>query len=149
MSEDVKILDAGGKLMISGTARQQVEEALQSNLLRGAVPLGPVFQVGDKWVATCSIPLKGAEAAVDASQTLHFADIVQAAARPPTPGDLCRIEANGFKLMIYGPTRIHVQSRVDECIHLGASLQGEVEEVDGEWIAVCDTAGAQNTGFKW
>jgi len=28
-------------------------------------------------------------------------------------------------------------------------LVGEIEEINGTWTAVCDTGGAQNTGFKW
>ena len=34
-------------------------------------------------------------------------------------------------------------------IDIGATLIGDIEEIDGTWTAVCDTGGTQNTGFKW
>lgn len=32
---------------------------------------------------------------------------------------------------------------------MGATMIGDVENVRGTWTALCDTAGVQNTGFKW
>jgi hypothetical protein len=33
-------------------------------------------------------------------------------------------------------------------VKMGATLIGDIEDVDGTWTAVCDTGGAQNTSFK-
>ena len=34
-------------------------------------------------------------------------------------------------------------------VHMGATLIGDVEDVEGTWTALCDTGGMQNTGFRW
>ena len=42
-----------------------------------------------------------------------------------------------------------MEIKVEEMKQLGAELIGEIEEENGEWVAVCDTGGVQNTGYRW
>ncbi len=150
MSDGVNVFDAGGKLMFSGADRLEVEAALQAYLQRGAKVLTPISQVANKWVAACSIPIQGSEAAVGSTQSLSLSDLAKdPSAKPEESTDGCRVEEHGFTCIVHGPTRVHVKARVDEMTHFGAKLVGEIEEADGEWVAVCDIAGAQNSGYRW
>ena len=47
----LKKLDAGGDIMLRGESREEVDEALQDLLGRGARLITPVSQVGSAWVA--------------------------------------------------------------------------------------------------
>jgi hypothetical protein len=81
---------------------------------------------------------------------LHLADLAK-----PQPeevsedGELCKVEKLGFKRILTGPTKASVQLKVADLVQMGATLIGDIEDVDGTWTALCDTGGTQNTGFKW
>jgi hypothetical protein len=145
MNEGVKILDAGARVLLSGTNAEEVKSVLHDYVRRGAKVVSPLTQLGGKWVAACTFPIQSHPA--DKTDTLYLADLAE-----PQPvevsedGDPCKVENLGFKRIVTGPTKALVQLRVAD---MGATLIGDIEEVDGTWTAVCDTGGTQNIGFKW
>ncbi len=122
MGEGVKILGAGEKVVLSGTDPEEVKSVLRAYVGRGAKVVAPPVLMGSEWVAACTFPFQS-----------HSADKT-------------KVEKLGFKRIVTGPTKASVQLRVAD---MGATLIGDIEEVDGTWTAVCDTGGTQNTGFKW
>src|SRR5271167_4481708 len=112
-SDEVKVLDAGDKYVLSGTRSAAVEKILQKFLKRGAKLITPVSSVGKGWAAACTIP--PAATSMDETQTLSLLDITKAVAntRPEEPEDGCRVEEFGFKQIVYGPSRSAVQLRLD------------------------------------
>ena len=122
MAEGVKILDAGEKVVLSGTDAEEVRSVLRDYVWRGAKVVAPPVQLGGEWVAACTFPIQS-----------HWAEKT-------------KVEKLGLKRIVTGPTKASVQLRVAD---MGATLIGDVEEVDGTWTAACDTGGTQNTGFNW
>jgi hypothetical protein len=59
------------------------------------------------------------------------------------------VEQLGYKRIVTGPSRSLVRLKAEELVQMGATLIGDVENVEGTWTALCDTAGLQNTGFRW
>ena len=146
----VKILDAGGgKVMLSGDDRAEVEAALQRYLDQGAKSIAAVTQVGRTWVAGCTPPAKVER--LDDAETLGLSNLrpVQSNKQATDDDSLCSVEEIGFKRIIRGPTRTAVNAKVEELTHFGATPIGHIEEIDGQWVAMCDTASIQNTGFRW
>lgn len=148
MAEDVKVFDAGGTLVLSGDTSAAIESALGGFVRRGAKIVTPVSLVGRNWVAACTEPPKSSS--LDTTQTLHLSDLAGAiaASRPEDPNDGCRIEEFGLKRIVYGPSRQMVQLRVAHLKQFGAELVGEIEEENGEWVAVCDAGGEQNVSYR-
>lgn len=155
--QPVKILDAGNRLMLIGTRAADVQKALDKYLGEGARVITSVCQVGKTWTAACTLPPK--KKSMEDTQSLSLADLQQALAqaKPPEPSeeeaemadDGCRIEEAGFKRLIYGPSKEAVERRLRHLQRFqGAQLVGEVEQVDSEWIAVCDIGGA-GPGYRW
>ena len=122
MAEGVKILGAGEKVVLSGTDREEVKSVLRAYVGRGAKVVAPPALLGIEWVAACTFPIQSRSA------------------------DKTKVEELGFKRIVTGPTKASVQLRVAD---MGATLIGDIEELDGTWTAACDTGGTQNTGFKW
>ncbi|MEO8143633.1 MAG: hypothetical protein ABI654_05405 [Betaproteobacteria bacterium] len=148
-SMEVKVLDAGDRFVLSGEESSQVERVLQKYLTRGAKLITPVSKVGRSFAAACSIPPKTRN--MDETQTLKLQDVVDAAAAAEAEDavDGCRVEQAGFKRIVYGPSLIAVQVRLERMKHFGAEVIGEIEEQGDEWVAVVDVGGAKNTGFRW
>jgi len=142
----VKILDAGGKLVLSGEDRAEVEAALQKHVQLGSAGVAAIQRVGNLWVAACTLPTKSMGA--DSTQTLQLADIKQHA-KPASPepefSDGCRVDEIGFKRIITGPTKRAVELRLEHLKQFGAELVGQIEEDGGAWVAVADTGGADKT----
>jgi hypothetical protein len=122
MAEGVKILGAGEKVVLSGTDREEVKSVLRAYVGRGAKVVAPPALLGIEWVAACTFPIQSRSA------------------------DKTKVEELGFKRIVTGPTKASVQLRVAD---MGATLIGDIEELDGTWTAACDTGGTQSTGFKW
>jgi hypothetical protein len=122
MPQGVKILGAGAKVVLSGTDPEEVRSMLRDYVGRGAKVVAAPVQMGGEWVAACTFPIQS-----------HSAEKT-------------KVEKLGFKRIVTGPTKASVLLSV---AHMGATLIGDIEEVDGAWTAVCDTVGTQNTGFKW
>jgi hypothetical protein len=76
--------------------------------------VSPITQVGEKWMASCEHP------------EARLAE--------------CRVEALGYTRIITGPTRQAVEQKVGEFLRMGDRLVSEIEQADGGWTAVCDTA---------
>ncbi|MGE5639091.1 MAG: hypothetical protein ACM30H_03280 [Clostridia bacterium] len=134
---EVKRLDAGGDILISGETREEVDAALKDLVSRGADVVTPLSLVGRTWVAACSQPTNASE--LDRTSTLDLRDI-QAAMRERRPeAALCQVEEAGLKRIVTGPTFDAVHARLSELIEQGATLVSEPEESFGSWIAVCDT----------
>ena len=145
MSAEVKVLDAGGELLLSGADRESVEAKLQYYVGRGSRLISAVSAVGSTWVAACTPPPQ--VHAADKTSTLNLADILKAqqqAAKPktePVSDGVCTIEKIGLKRMITGPNEEAVRAVTKQYLELGAGVESGPEEVFGQWCAVCDMGG--------
>ena len=148
-TSDVKILDAGEKFVLSGAQPKEVEKTLQSFLKRGSKLITPVSKVGNRWAAACTVP--PTTKSLDETQTLSLQAVANAVAdgEPDEPDDGCRIEKVGFKRIVYGPSLLLVQMRLEYMKHWGAEVVGEIEEQGQEWVAIVDMGSAKNTGYRW
>ena len=159
MDDEVKLLDAGGHLILSSASESAIEASLAGFVRRGARVVTPVGQVGRQWVAACTVPPRAS--GVDTTQTLRLSDLAAASASaegpsaaapepesapepaakaPLVPDDGCRVVTFGYKSIVYGPSQLLVQHRVALMQRQGAELVGEIEQEDDEWAAVCDTS---------
>jgi class 3 adenylate cyclase len=109
--EPAKVIDAGQNLMISGSSRGSVQEALDRLTAEGAAVISPISVVGSKWIAACSYP--GAAGGI-------------------------KVEEFGLTRIISGASHLAVADKVEEIVSLGGKLRGEIERIDGVWTAVCD-----------
>jgi len=105
------ISDAGTRLIVSGGTREAVDAELARLAAAGVKVLAAPALVGAKWMATC----ENRRAAVRVN-----------------------VENFGMKKMITAATREAVELKVKELVGFGARLDGEIEEIDGVWTAVCD-----------
>jgi hypothetical protein len=140
MTEGVKILDAGAKLFLSGADAGELRSVLHDFIRRGAKLVSQPMLLGGKWVAACTVPIQSRP--VDKPDTPHPAD--RASPRPEEAAeddDLCKVEELGFKRIVTGPSRSLVRLKAEELVEMGATMIGDVEDVDGTWTALCDTAG--------
>src|ERR1700682_2289492 len=134
---EVKRLDLGGDILLSGETREDVDAVLQDFVRRRAKIVTPLTQVGKTWVAACTQPPTIHES--DHTSTLNMRE-VQAAQRKRRPeAALCKIEQVGFKLIVAGPTHDAVHARLLELLGDGATLVSDAEESAGTWFAVCYT----------
>ena len=148
MSEPVKVLDAGGDLLLTGDDPAEVEAVLRQHVARGAKVVTPLSQVGRKWVAA----VKPAADALDRSSTLDLAELMRAQAQrsappleEPASDASCTVEKMGYKRLLTASTLEAVQAKTQAFINYGAGLVGAIEEVDGQWVAICDVGGHQGT----
>ena len=109
--EPAKVIDAGQKLMISGSSRASVKEALDKLLAQGATAISPISVVGSRWVA---------------------------AASHPQAGGGIKVEEFGLTRIISGRDHLAVSDKVADIVARGGKLRGEIEQIDGIWTAVCD-----------
>ncbi len=143
----VKVLDAGGKVMLSGDLRAEVEATLDDYLGRGAKLITAVEKLGPSWIAACTLPTK--TSAADTTTTLRLNEILDASVKQsgmvPEFDDACTVEELGFKRIITGPSRQAVELRIEHMKQFGAELIGEIEQLGNQWTAVVDTGGADKT----
>lgn len=133
----LKVLDAGDRLLLSGASAEEVQQALDRQVERGAQVVTPPCQVGRSWTAACTVPPSAG--AADDTTTLSLAQITQAAEKPRyDTNDGCRIEEMGLKRMVFGPSRAAVERRLEYLQQFGAQLLGEIEQIGEEWVAVLD-----------
>lgn len=114
-SQPAQIFDAGANLIVSGYSKLRVEEALNKLVEAGSRVISSATRVNDKWIASCENP----KAQVSA----------------------CKVATIEGKQIVTGPTREAVSRKVEELIHFGATLVGEITLNHGVWIAVCQTGG--------
>jgi class 3 adenylate cyclase len=110
--EPAKVLDAGDTLMVSGSSRASVAEAVARLLREGASVISPVTMAGSRWVASCS--------------HTRLTTVV--------------VEEAGLMRIVKGASRESVDAKAAELIGFGGRLVQPAELVDGVWTAVCDTA---------
>lgn len=134
---EVKKLDAGGDILISGDTSAEVDAVLQDLLARGARIITPLSQVGRSWVAACSPPPE--VHAADRTSTLDLREVLKAQRQRRPEAALCQVEEAGLKRIVTGPSFDAVHARLAELLEEGATLVSDVEESFGSWIAVCDT----------
>lgn len=109
--EPARLIDAGQNLMISGSSRGSVKEALDRLVAEGATVISPISEVGSKWIAVCTYP--------------------------EAPSGI-KVEEFGLTRIISGRNHLSVVDKVAEIVALGGRLRGEIEQIDGVWTAVCD-----------
>jgi class 3 adenylate cyclase len=110
--EAAKVIDAGQNLMISGSSKGSVKEALDKLIAKGATVISPITVVGSKWIAACTYP--------DAPSGI-------------------KVEEFGLTRIVSGRNHLAVADKVAEIVALGGKLRGDIEQIDGVWTAVCDT----------
>jgi hypothetical protein len=142
----VKVLDAGGDILFSGTVRAEVEAYLNDHVARGAKVITPLSQVGRSWVAACRP--SAAPGAADRTSTLSLSEIAKAQEKiqappktEPVSDGICSIEKVGFKRLITGPSEAAVQEITRRFLEFGAGIVSPPEESFGQWVAVCDVGG--------
>jgi class 3 adenylate cyclase len=113
--EPARIFEAGANLIVSGSSKAAVEQALGRLAKGGAEVVSHITQVGDKWMASCTNPKVNVQA--------------------------CKVEEAGLMRIITGPSREAVDEKVRDLVQFGAVLVSEIELNDGVWTAVCDTGG--------
>jgi len=116
-AEPAKIFDAGQNLVVSGSSREAVEEALARLAGDGARIVSDIAQVGAKWMATATHADSGG------------------------PARTVRVEEAGLMRIVTGPTREVVEEKVEEMTAVGARLVSPIELHEGKWTAVCDFGG--------
>jgi hypothetical protein len=148
---DVKVLDAGDKLLFSGSDADAVQAELAYFAGRGCKIVSPLSRVGSTWVAACTPPLEAHSA--DRTSTLNLAEILKAQqsgaavpAEEPQGDGVCTIEKIGFKRLITGPTHATVQAITERFLEIGAGIVSGPEEVFGQWSAVCDVGDGRKKG---
>jgi predicted enzyme related to lactoylglutathione lyase len=112
--EPAKVIDAGQHMMVSGSSRASVKAAIERLVAEGGKVISPISMVGNKWIAACSHPNASAEV---------------------------KVEEFGLTRIISGPSRRAVEDKAADLISLGGKLLRPIEQVEGQWTAVCDTGG--------
>ncbi|MGH8720589.1 MAG: hypothetical protein ACREU4_01295, partial [Burkholderiales bacterium] len=112
MGEGVKILDAGGKLFLSGTDAEEVRSALHDLIRRGAKLVSPPMQLDGKWVTACTAPTQSRPRPEQAAED----------------DDPCKVAELGLKRIVTGPSRSLVRLKAEELVERGATLIGDVEK---------------------
>jgi len=110
--EPAKVTDAGQNLMVSGSSRGSVKEALDRLLAQGATVISPITVVGSKWIAACT--------------------------HPGAPSSAVKVEEFGLTRIVSGYDHLAVADKVADIVALGGKLRGDIEQIDGVWTAVCD-----------
>ena len=110
--EPAKVIDAGQNLMISGSSRGSVKEALDRLLAQGATVISPITVVGSKWIAACT--------------------------HPGAPSNAIKVEEFGLTRIVSGQDHLAVADKVADIVAMGGKLRGDIEQIDGVWTAVCD-----------
>jgi hypothetical protein len=110
-----KIFDAGSNLMLSGSTRDEIEQALRHLTSQGASIVSPPTLVGNRWMGS--------------------------ATHPSGPIREATVEKAGLMHIVTGPTRLAVEEKVRELLNVGARQVSEIEQLEGTWTAVCDVGG--------
>lgn len=116
---NVTLFDSGDSILISGTERQDVELAIKELVKLGATLVQKPEAFGSIWTASCQ--------------------------RADLTGNV-EVETLGTRTLIRGRTLEAVQAKVNEFAERGCRLDGEIEHLDGYFIAACHDA---PTEFTW
>lgn len=108
---NVTLFDTGDSILISGTEREDVELVLKELVRLGATQVRkPQQVVGSNWTASCT--------------------------RAELAGEV-EVEKLGHRFFIRGRTIEAVHAKVVELADRGARLEGEIENIDDFFIAIC------------
>lgn len=126
--DQVKIVDAGERIMISGPSRDVVEAAVESLVAKGAPVLAPAAQLGSRWVATCAKPSDGTipEAPSLADVQSGTDDAVLRRVKVADTGD---------HLMITGPEKSLVEAALVALARKGGRVLAPPAPLGNGWIA--------------
>ena len=124
---DVKVLDAGDSLVLSGPTEEAVESALKGFVRRGAKIISPVGLVGRRWVAACTVPQSPND--LDTTQTLNLSDEV-------------RVNHSGGNLILTGPSAEAVEFSLTGFLSLGATVVSPVSQIGSSWVVMCTAPAA-------
>lgn len=129
--DQVRIVDAGSELMVSGPSRAEVDAALAALVAEGARMLAPAAQLGSRWVAICEKP-EGASGAAAAT-----AQGTQASTDEALLGQV-KISDTGDHLMITGPEQAAVAAALAALEREGARVLSAPAPLGNGWIAACE-----------
>jgi len=115
---NVTLFDSGESVLISGTERQDVELVIRELMKLGARLVRKPEAVGSNWTASC---------------------------QRAEPTEDLQVETLGTRTLIRGREFEVVQAKVDEYTKRGCRLDGEIEHLDGYYIAACDGAPTEPT----
>jgi len=129
--DQVKIVDAGERIMISGPSRDVVEAAVESLVAKGAPVLAPAAQLGSRWVATCAKPPGGT-----VPETPTVADVQSGA----DDAVLRRVKVSdtGDHLMITGAEKSAVEAALAALARNGARVLAPPAPLGNGWIATLE-----------
>ncbi len=119
----VTISDAGPYLIVSGDEKETVEAALGELAKTGAKATSALAQVGKKWIARC--------------ENIKFGHRE------------VKVEQFGLSYTISGPNREAVEMKVKEFELKGAKVIVEIQKIENDWFATCDTGGGHDVFYKW
>jgi len=119
----VTISDAGPDLIVSGEDKESVQAALDELAKSGAQAKSALAQVGKKWIARC--------------ENIKFGHRE------------VKVEQFGLSYTISGPIREAVEMKVKEFELKGAKVIVEIQKIENEWFATCDTGGGHDVFHKW
>ena len=128
---DVRVIDAGDNLLVTGQDERQVAATLQKFVMRGARALGQPQLVGRSWSASCSKPVN------------YYSEpsTLDVGSAPPTNSDAfsnVTVSEMGQKVLVSGRSKAAVQLALDELKKLGARNISSIAQVGISWIATCD-----------
>ena len=105
MLDGIDVSEEDDRLVLSSADLASLERAVENLRLEGAEDVTDPVQAGNVWKATC----------------LH-------------PSFTCSVETFGTRITITGPTLDLVRMKAINFMMTGAVLDGEPEEVDGQWV---------------
>lgn len=133
--DQVKIVDAGERIMVSGPSRDVVEAAVESLVAKGAQVLAPATQLGSRWVATCAKPPDG---------TVPEAPSVADVQSGTDDAVLRRVKVadTGDHLMITGPEKSLVEAALAALARKGGRVLAPPAPLGNGWIATFEKPAA-------
>jgi len=111
---NVRLIDSGDSVQISGAKRENVELVLKQLMQIGATMIDEPHRVGTHWIASC-----------------RRTDIANAGVE---------VEKLGQRFFIRGRTLEAVHAKVVELTNRGARLEGGIDKIDDFFIAICHEA---------
>lgn len=129
--EAVKIVDAGERIMVTGTDRAAVSAALEDLVRRGATVLGEITRVGTKFTATTSQPAPSPDGAAPEAAD-WMGELEQIAAM-----SAITVSDTGTHLILAGNDRDSVESALERLAAQGVTRSGPVARMGARWIGSC------------
>lgn len=133
--DQVKVVDAGAQLIVSGPSRAVVDAAVEALVAQGARVVSGAAQLGSRWVATCEKPAAaGSDGAATGPDFQANAD--DALLRR------VRISDAGEHLMITGAEKNAVEAALEALARRGQRVLAPPAPMGNSWVAACEKAEA-------